>query len=135
NGQLKETSELLNKEKIWIKDQNSGLKKQILELEENLQLALEEKDALGKKISEDMEVEMKALKEEAKEVKAEMEILEEEAKKLKREKELLMENNKELRRNWQTAKYKLLDLEQKYLDSQVKLATSKKSNNVLLKKK
>ncbi len=64
-----------------------------------------------------------------------MEILEEEAKKLKREKELLMENNKELRRNWQTAKYKLLDLEQKYLDSQVKLATSKKSNNVLLKKK
>ena len=64
-----------------------------------------------------------------------MEILEEEAKKLKREKELLMENNKELRRNWQTAKYKLLDLEQKYLDSQVKLAASKKSNNVLLKKK
>ncbi|MDU4025042.1 MAG: cell division protein ZapA, partial [Clostridium perfringens] len=54
---------------------------------------------------------------------------------LKREKELLMENNKELRRNWQTAKYKLLDLEQKYLDSQVKLATSQKSNNVLLKKK
>ena len=36
--------------------------------------ALEEKDALGKKISEDMEVEMKALNEEAEEVKAEMEI-------------------------------------------------------------
>ena len=59
--------------------------------------------------------------------------MEDDFKKTKAEKDLLKQRNKEIKFQLQNSKYKVLDLEKKLIDIQVKLAYEKKQKNALLK--
>lgn len=63
----------------------------------------------------------------------ECKIMEDDFKKTKAEKDLLKQRNKEIKFQLQNSKYKVLDLEKKLIDIQVKLAYEKKQKNALLK--
>ena len=60
-------------------------------------------------------------------------MIEEEYKKVKSQKDNLKIMNKDSRFQLHNLKYRVLDLEKKLTDAQVKLALEKKKSNVLLK--
>ncbi|MDP4143908.1 MAG: cell division protein ZapA [Bacillota bacterium] len=104
------------------------LKEQIEKLEqENLELSNELKEkAVSGDVSE-KEIEIVNLNEQ-------IILMQQETKKYMDKTKALKEENKELKFNMQSYKYKILDLEKKYMESQIELAAYKKKIEVAVKK-
>ncbi|WP_238884832.1 cell division protein ZapA [Clostridium sp. YIM B02551] len=99
-----------------IKKENEQLKNEILELNQS-------KDILEE------------LKKEAERQKLEGQEIEKEYKELRDKNKVLFNRNKEISQQLHNYKYKVLDLEKKYMDIQFKLASEKGKDNLLLKNK
>lgn len=156
----KELEELLQKQDLIVKNkevefagaiknlkielQNAVKAKQVIELEkraaqENKNILIEERNKL---IKEKEELKTKVLKNNDELFKAkieklseELELLKEENQNLKRENQTMKNSNKDLKFNLQTSKYKLIDLEKKFIESQISLAKEKAVNDPLKVKK
>lgn len=108
-----------------IKKENERLKQELTAIKEEFEVVSKERDRFEILASEELEVEVESLRKQVSE-------LDDKNKTLKRQNTLLMEKNKEIRFDLQSYRYKTLDLEKKFSDSQVKLAIEKKSKNPLL---
>lgn len=156
----KELEELLQKQDLIIKNkeiefagiikklkfelENAIKAKQVMELEkraaqENKNILIEEKNKL---IKEQEELKAKVLKNnddlfkaQIEKLNEELKILKEENQSLKRENHTMKNSNKDLKFNLQTSKYKLIDLEKKFIESQILLAKEKAIKEPLKVKK
>lgn len=106
---IKENYKVLEGEKI-------RLSSEIVELQEEL------RDTLFSNSSESLEDEIE-------ELKAKIGLMESENRELKSQNKLLKQANKELKFNLQSCKYRVIDLENKFLESQIIIATEKAKNN------
>jgi Uncharacterized protein conserved in bacteria len=108
--------EALAEEYKEIKKENERLKNELLELNQ------------AKDILEE-------LREESEKHKLEGQEIEKEYKELREKNKVLFNRNKEINQQLHSYKYKVLDLEKKYMDIQFKLASEKGKENLLLKNK
>ncbi|MGL4761573.1 MAG: cell division protein ZapA [Sarcina sp.] len=116
------------------------LEKQRLE-EDKLELQEELNNEMQNNSSESLEVEAERLKQQLSLLEAKNEKLENEKKlatqekeNLKNENDLLKQANKEMKFSVQSSKYRIIDLENKFLESQITIATEKaKKKSMLLK--
>lgn len=112
--EAKEKTEVLEVE-------NNTLQSQIVELQEEL------KEELFNNSNETLEEEIEKLKKQ-------IGFMETENKELKNHNKLLKQASKDLKFDLQSCKYRVIDLENKFLESQIIIATEKaKKNNVLVK--
>lgn len=125
-----------------IEKENSALKSEISELKEENQRAEEESnvlrvenESLSEKITSIDNSDMETLEAEIERLKEELILTESKARELIDENMRIKSEKRELKFNLQSSKYKLLDLEKKFGDSQVKLAVERQSRNALLRAK
>lgn len=120
--------------KLRLELENAVKAKQVIELEkraaqENKSILIQEKNRL---IREREQLKAKVLKNnddlfksQIEDLKKELELLKEENEKLKRANHAIRNGSKDLKFNLQSCKYKLIDLEKKFLESQISLAKAK----------
>lgn len=112
---LKEKNSLLINEK-------ERLENEIIELQEELN------EEIGNNLNTNVQAEMEELKEK-------LELLQNEKDELKGKNIILKQSNKELKFNLQSSKYRVIDLENKFLESQITIATEKVKNSSIAIKK
>lgn len=108
-----------------IQEENKKLRKELSSLKEDFVKVSEEKQRIEMKDIDKLDNEILSLKEL-------VSIKEIEVEELNKKNEKLLNYNKEIKFELQSSKYKLMDLEKKFLDSQITIATEKKNKNVLL---
>lgn len=122
--------ELLKKENTFdeIKTENISLIKQVSNLKKQLKTAETLNSQLQEKAKSDADEKIINQKDEAIEkLNKEFEILQETAKNYLNEKNALLAENKELKFQAQSAKYKVIDLQNKLIENQIDLARLKKN--------
>ncbi|MHC1682326.1 MAG: cell division protein ZapA [Clostridiaceae bacterium] len=126
---LKKQVEELNEEKKVLLENNTSESEEITNIKEQLKSAQEELREYKEQITKSNG------DEEFIKLKAQYEVLEEEAKKYKNRFKKLEAINKEMRFSLSSSKYKILELETKFNESQIQLAVEKRKNsgNILLK--
>lgn len=143
---MKETIDSLKREIEELKKENTNLlenQQKINESEEFLKLqdeiAAMQEEIIGYKeknnLLEAKGNEADTSDEELLKLQQQFSALEEDAKRYKDKSNILEENNKEIKFSLQSAKYRIMELENKFLDSQLQLAVIKRKNsgNILLK--
>lgn len=118
NNLLADYEQLLSEKKEQIK--------MIEKVQSELKDALEEIENLKEKVEND------GLISENENLRAQLSVMESENKNLLKENRILKVENKEVKFHLQTSKYKVMELQKKFIDSQVNLATEKKNRNPLL---
>lgn len=112
-----------------------SLKENHKKLEEEFNIKVKEIETLNEKLKEMENINSKDLIKEVEDYKSQLDIMEEQYKKTKEQNKTLMSRNKEVNFQLNNYKYKVLDLEKKYMDINFKLAREKSGQNILLNTK
>lgn len=126
----KDATEKLQEKKLQEKkllEETESLRRQLIQSENY-------NDELNKKLKNDKkEVLLKKYEEENEKIRKELYFMQEAADKAIKENKKIKEDNKEFKFQAQTLKYKLIDLQNKFMENQIELAKAKKiSKNPLL---
>lgn len=119
--------EIIEEEKKVLEEEKDYLDRVRLSLEESL------KEEQEKVTNDSQEETINELLNKIESLKEQLNVMEEENKKNIAEKELLKKDNKELKFSVQSCKYKIIDLEKKFLDSQINVVKEKVKTNPLIK--
>lgn len=120
---LEESSELKKRNRMY-EDEMAELKNQLSYMEQsNSELAQRLENSIDADLLSKTEAELQK-------VKNELALMEEAAQKYIEKNNQLKAENKEVRFNLQTTKYKVLDLQNKLMESQINVAKEKKAKNI-----
>lgn len=121
--------EIIEKEKNSIEETNTILILEKQRLEED---KLELQEELNNKIQNNSEIE--SLEDEIGKLREQLGLLEAKNEKITNENNLLKKANKDLKFSLQSCKYRMIDLENKFLEGQITIATEKAKNSPVLVK-
>lgn len=122
---FKDTTEKIQESKA----ENKKLHDEVESLKRQLNQLQNYNDELNEKLKKDKnEVLLKQCEEENEKLKKELLCMQEEASKAIKENKKVKDDNKELKFQLQTSKYKLIDLQNKFIENQIELAKTKKNS-------
>lgn len=127
--------EIMEKENNRLNSQISELKEENERTLEEMNLLRDEHEVLNEKVETLSNSDVETFQAEIERLKEELILMESKARELIDENLRIKTEKRELKFSLQSSKYKLLDLEKKFGDSQVKLAVERQSRNALLRAK